>query len=139
MCSLLMSHKAIECICTQEKLNAQPGKKASNKGKKGNKRPSTKPMARVPKKACTEKHCDLCKKHGGAHSTHNTRDCQKYEKDGLEKANVRTAKKDGKKTNPKKNSFAQMNKKLKKLEKAIKKQSTKSKKHCRDNNNSNSE
>ena len=35
---------------------------------------------RVPKKACTEKLCDLCKKHGGAHTTHNTGDCEKYEK-----------------------------------------------------------
>ncbi len=61
---LLMFLKAIERICTQENSNAQSGKKASNKGKKGNKRHGTEPMARVPKKACTEKHCNLCKKHG---------------------------------------------------------------------------
>ena len=37
---------------------------------------------RVPKKACTEKIWDLCKKHGGAHTTHNTEDCKKYKKGG---------------------------------------------------------
>ncbi len=84
---LLMSLKAIERVCKQEKSNAQYGKKSSNKGEKGNKQPVTKSTIRVPKKACTKKHCNLCKKHGGARTTHNTRDCSKYEKDGSEKAN----------------------------------------------------
>jgi hypothetical protein len=35
MCSLLMSLRAIEQVCTQEKSSAQSGKKASNRGKKG--------------------------------------------------------------------------------------------------------
>jgi hypothetical protein len=83
MCSLLMPLEAIERVCTQEKSNTQPGKKASNKGKKGNKQPGTESTIRVPKKAQTKKHCNLCKKHGGAHTTHNTRDCRKYEKDRL--------------------------------------------------------
>ncbi len=38
---LIMSLKAIECVCTQEKSNAQSGKKASKKGKKENKQPGT--------------------------------------------------------------------------------------------------
>ncbi len=71
---LLMSLKAIECKYTQEKSNTQSGKKASNKGENGIKQPSTDPMIRVPKKACPKKHCDLCKKHGGANTTHNTSD-----------------------------------------------------------------
>ena len=37
---------------------------------------------RVPKKARAEKICDLCKKHGGANTTHNTGDCKKYKKGG---------------------------------------------------------
>jgi len=41
---------------------------------------------RVPKKVCTEKLCDLCKKHGGAHTTHNTGICKKYKKGGTLKA-----------------------------------------------------
>jgi hypothetical protein len=77
---LFMSHETIERICTQEK-STQSGKKASNKGKKRNKQPGTKPTARVPKKVCTKKHCNLFKKHGGTYTTHNKRDCCKYEKD----------------------------------------------------------
>ncbi len=84
----------------QEKSNAQSGKKASNKGKKGNKQPGTESMIRVPKKACTKKHCNLCKKHGGTHTMHNTRDSCKYEKDEMEKASFRTTKKGKKKPNP---------------------------------------
>ena len=29
-----------------------------------------------------DKHCALCKKHGGPHKSHNTRDCRKYNTDG---------------------------------------------------------
>ena len=35
---------------------------------------------RIPKKSCVEKPCDLCKKHGGAHTANNTGDCKKYNK-----------------------------------------------------------
>jgi hypothetical protein len=48
----------------------------------------------------------------------------------------RTAKKAGKKPNPAKQSFAQLSKKLDKLEKTLKKASLKSKKHHRDDSNS---
>jgi hypothetical protein len=72
---LLLSLKAIERICTQERSNAQSYKKASHKGKKGNKMPGTESMGKVTKKAYTKKHCDLCKKDGGAYTTHNTKDC----------------------------------------------------------------
>ena len=44
--------------------------------------------SRNPKKAkkgWTEKHCSLCKKHGGAHTTHNTKECRRYNKDGSHK------------------------------------------------------
>ncbi len=133
-----MSLEAIDRVCKQEKSNQQSSKKASNKGKKGSKQPGTESMIRVPKKACTKKHCNLYKKHGGVYTTHNIRDCCKYEKDRSEKAHFCTAKKGGKKPNPTKQSFAQLSKKLDKLEKVIKKQSTKSKKPRRDNSNSNS-
>jgi hypothetical protein len=63
MCLLLVSLKAIERLCTQEKSNAQSSKKASNKGKNRNKGPGTDATIRVSKKACTKKHCNLCKKH----------------------------------------------------------------------------
>ncbi len=123
----------------KEKSNAQSNEKASNKSENGNKRPGTESMARVLKKICFKKLCDLCKKHDGACTMHNTKDCHQYEKDGSEKADFCTAKKGGKKPNPAKNSFVQLSKKLEKLEKAIKKQGTKSKKCLRDNSGSDSE
>ena len=36
----------------------------------------------IPKMAQHEKFCQRCKEHGGAHKTHNTLDCWKYNKDG---------------------------------------------------------
>jgi hypothetical protein len=42
--------------------------------------------SRIPKKpkkaGWNKKHCVLCKKHGGGHKMHNTRDCRCYKKDG---------------------------------------------------------
>eukprot|EP00804_Cyclotella_cryptica_P019135 CCRYP_020878-RA/>CCRYP_020878-RA protein AED:0.08 eAED:0.80 QI:0/0/0/1/1/1/3/0/430 len=44
-------------------------------------------ISKKPKQARTEythvdKNCELCKKHGGAHTTHNTAECRRYNKDG---------------------------------------------------------
>ncbi len=122
----------------QEKSSVKSGKKASNKGEKENKWPGTDATIRVSKKACTKEHCNLCKKHGGAYTTHNRKDYHKYEKGGSKKANFCATRKSGKKPNPIKKSFMQMSKKLEKLEKVIKKQSTKLKKRRRDNSNSDS-
>ncbi len=97
---LLMSLEAIERVCTQEESNTQSCKKASNKGKKGNKQPGTDATIRVPKKVHFEKNCNLCKKHGGAHTTPNTRDCCKYERYRMEKAKFHATKKGGKKPIP---------------------------------------
>jgi hypothetical protein len=117
--SLLQSLEAIEHVCGQEgssKSNPSCDKKASHIEKKGTKRPGTE-SPRVPKKVRTKKHCDLCKKHGGAHTTHNTRDCRRFEKDGT----FRAAKKGRKSPNPTKQSFAQLGDKLDTLEKVLKK------------------
>jgi hypothetical protein len=81
----------------------------------------TDPTARVPKKVQFEKNCDLCKKHGGTHTTHTTRECRKHEKDRTEKSSFRAAKKGGKKNYPVNQNFVQLTKKIKKLEKALKK------------------
>jgi hypothetical protein len=123
MCSLLLSLEAIKRVCGQErsnKSNTSCDEKALHSKKKGMKRPGTDNSARVPKKACAEKNYDLCKKHGGAFATHNTRDCCRFKKDRTEKSNFHAAKKGGKKPNPIKQSFAQLSKKLDKLEKVIK-------------------
>jgi hypothetical protein len=84
MHSLLTLLEAIKRICTHEKGKPDSSEKSSNKGKKGKKRPGTNSKVRVPKKVHFEKHCDLCKKHGGAYTMHNTHDCCRFKKDGKE-------------------------------------------------------
>ncbi len=138
MCSLQASLEAIERICTHKKAHVPSGEKASHKNKVGAKRPSNGAMRQVPKKVRFEKSCKLCKKYGGAHTTHATKDCCKYKKDGMAKAYFCAAKKAGKKPNPAKQLFAQLSKKMDKLEKTLKKASHKSKKFCRDDSNSDS-
>ncbi len=138
MCSLQASLKAIEHVCTPEKAHVQSGKKASQKSKAGTKQPSTGSKKQVPKKVHFEKSCKLCKKHGGGHTTHATKDCCRYKKDGTVKANFCAAKKAGKKPNLVKQSFAQLSKKLDKLEKTLKKGSFKYEKCHRNDSNSNS-
>ncbi len=127
--------EAIEHVCTHEKTHAPSGKKASHKNKAGAKRPSNGATKQAHKKVRFKKSCELCKKFGGAHTTHATKDCRKYEKDGMAKANFCTAKKAGKKPNPAKQSFAQLSKNLDKLEKTLKKASHKSQKCRRDDSN----
>jgi hypothetical protein len=70
---------------------------------------------------------------------HNTGDCCRFEKDGKEKSSFRTAKKGGYKSNPVNQNFAQLSKKIKKLEKALKKSGKKGKKCCYEDSDSDSE
>ncbi len=93
----------------------------------------------MPKKVCFKKHCNLCKKHGGAYTTHNTRACRRFEKDGKEKPDFHATKKGGKKSSPVNHNFAQLTKKIKKLKKALKKSGKKGKKHRHKDSDSNSE
>jgi hypothetical protein len=136
---LLNLLEAIKCICTYEKGKLESSKKSSHKNKKGKKCPGTKATVRVHKKVCFKKHCNLCKKHGGAYTTHNTHDCHRFEKDGKEKSDFRSAKKGGKKSYPVNHNSAQLTKKIEKLEKALKKSSKKGKKRRYEDSNSNSE
>jgi hypothetical protein len=139
---LLLSLEAIGRICGQErseKSNASCNEKASHSKEKGTKQPGTEATARVPKNAHAKKHCNLCKKHGGTNTTHNTWYCHWSEKDGTEKSDFRAAKKSGKKPNPVKQSFTQLSKKLDKLEKVIKKKDTKKQKRHSSNSDSDSE
>jgi hypothetical protein len=145
MCLLLTSLEAIEHVCTYKKGktdNFEKSNKSSNKGKKGKKCPGTNFMIRVPKKVLFEKfekHCKLCKKHGGTYTTHNTSNCRGYEKDRTEKSCFHAAKKGGKKNYPVNQNFAQLTKKIDKLEKALKKSGKKVKKHGYEDSNSDSE
>jgi hypothetical protein len=134
---LLTSLEAIEHVCTYEKGKLDTFKKSdksSNKGEKGKKRPGTNSTSRVvPKKVRFEKHCKLCKKHGGAHTMHNTRDCLRFEKDRKEKSSFCATKKGGYKSNPVNQNFAQLTDKIEKLEKALKKSGKKGQKcHYKD-------
>jgi hypothetical protein len=99
--SLQASLEAIERVHMPKKAHAQSSKKASqNKNEAGAKRPSTGATKQVPKKVHFERSCKLCKKYGGVHSTHATKDCNRYEKDGTVKADFCAAKNAGKKPNP---------------------------------------
>jgi hypothetical protein len=119
---LLTLLETIERVCTPEKGKPdEKFEKSSFNRKKGKKRPGTDPAVHIPKKVWFEKHCNLCKNHGGAHTTHTTRECHKYEKDGTQKSSFRAAKKGGKKNYPVNKNFAQLTKKIDKLEKALKK------------------
>ncbi len=138
MHSLQASLKAIKRVCTHEKAHAPSSKKAPHKRKAGAKRPSNGATKQAHKKVRFKKSCKLCKKFGGVHTTHTTKDCRKYEKGGMPKADFRAAKKASKKPNPAKQSFAQLSKKLDKLEKTLTKASHKSKKCHRDNSDSDS-
>jgi hypothetical protein len=95
MRSLQASLEAIKRVCTHEKAHAPSGKKASHKNKAGAKRLSNGAMKQAHKKVHFEKSCKLCKKFGGAHTTHATKDCPKSEKDGMAKADFCAAKKAG--------------------------------------------
>jgi hypothetical protein len=139
MCSLQASLKAIGRMCAQEKAHAQSGKKVSQIIEAGIKQPSTGATKQVPKRVHFKKSCKLCKKHGGTHTTHTTKDCCRYKKGRMVKANFCATKKAGKKPNPAKQSFTQFSKKLDKLEKSLKKASLKCKKCRRDKSNSDSE
>jgi hypothetical protein len=135
MRSLFTSLEAIERVCTYEKGKSESPEKSSHKSEKGKKGPGNKATVRVPKKVCFEKHCNLCKKHGGAYTMHNTRECHRFEKDGKEKSDFRAAKKGGKKGNPVNHNFAQLTKKIKKLKKVLKKSGKKGeKRHYKDSN-----
>ncbi len=142
MRSLLTLLEAIERVCTYEKGkfdSFEKSDKSSNKGEKGKKHPGTNSTVRLPKKVHFEKHCNLCKKHGGAHITHNTHDCRRFEKDKKEKSSFCAAKKGRYKSNPVNQNFAQLTNKIEKLDKELKKSSKKGQKCRYKDSNSDSE
>ncbi len=70
---------------------------------------------------------------------HNTRDCHRFKKDGKEKSDFCVAKKGRQKCNPVNHNFAQLTKKIEKLEKALKKSGQKGRKRRYEDSNSDSE
>ncbi len=73
-------------------MNKKRAKLAKTRGKDGTAlagaksnpkmRASTGSTERVPKKARTAKFCQHCKSNGGPYTSHNTKECRKYNKDG---------------------------------------------------------
>ena len=92
---------------------------------------------RIPKKRHTEKYCSLCKKHGGAHTTHDTLVCRKYDSNGTLKKNLKGTIPTGTSHRSERpaqggSSYEQLSTKINKLEKSNKKMKhtmTKQKKH----------
>jgi hypothetical protein len=66
----------------KEKAEKKNTEKATGKRKKGNCKGSSSMDHYIPKKVRVKKSFTLCQKHGGVHTTHNTGECCKYEKDG---------------------------------------------------------
>ena len=64
---------------TKDKATKESTEKPARKGKcKG----TTPNEYQIPQKVRFKKSCTLYQKHGGAHTTHNTCECHKYEKYG---------------------------------------------------------
>ena len=109
------------------KEKARPAKQENktNFEKSGKRKGMSSSTDRIPKKAksSSDRFCQLCKEHDGPFKTHNTSECRKFKKDGTCKKGFgkpnKSHKKDG-------NSFAQLTKKLSKLEKFVKKSAKKS-------------
>jgi hypothetical protein len=86
-------------------------------------------MVWVPNKVCFEKHCNLCKKHGGAYTCTTLLTVVGLRK--TERRNLISV--------PLNHNFAQLTKKNKKLEKALKRSGKKGKKRHYKDSNSDSE
>ncbi len=120
----------------ERQLSSKPAKV------QGAEQPSKKfaPGVRIPKKpkqarmeyTHVEKNCDLCKKHGGAHTTHNTAECRRYNKDGTPtRGAFGQASRKPREDNRSKKSYAQVLARMEKLEKSLKKANKKGKKRHR--------
>ncbi len=110
----------------KEKAAKENSEKATGKRKKGKCKGSSSKDYHIPKKVRIKKSCMLCQKHGDVHTTRNTHECHKYEKDGTIKESFNTKAAIGPKCNgySKKESaysFAQFMERFLKLKKAVKK------------------
>jgi hypothetical protein len=118
--------------------NKKSEDKKGGTSKKDSKRSGSFREERAPKKARTEKLCDLCKKYGGAHTTHNTVDCKKFDAGGSLKSGFLPRKKSDRNENfaqIMKDGFAQVTKAFKKdIKKASRKE--KKRKHSSDSDDS---
>jgi hypothetical protein len=123
--AFLRTSKSSSNSTAKDKPVKESAENDAGKRGKGKRKGSGSNDIRVPKKARVEKSCALCQKHGGAHTTHNTSECRKFEKDGTlqkgfgAKAAVGQKRHSGGKKESC-NSFAQVMERFSKLEKAVK-------------------
>ena len=75
----MMNKKLVESAKAGAKDSAALAGAKSNRPKK---RASTGSGERVPKKVCTAKFCQHCKNNCGPYTSHNTKECRNYDKDG---------------------------------------------------------
>ncbi len=120
----------------KEKTAKESSDKAIGKCTKGKRKGTDSSNYQIPKKVRVKKSCALCQKHGGMHTTHNTGECHKYEKDGTLKNSFSKKAAIGQKCHGigKKdhaNSFAQFMERFSKLKKAVKKTQKSSRKKKR--------
>ena len=123
--------------CTRKKATKVAANGSDFKAKSGD-------GYRIPKKGSpssskTRKgklHCHRCKEHGGAYTNHNTRDCEKYVKDGklVPGWKGKPSPKFGSKNSSMASAanvhaFTQLSAKFKKLKKKVKKSKGKKRKH----------
>ncbi len=109
------------------------------------KRASTGSTERVPKKVKTARFCQHCKSNGGPYTSHNTKECRKYDKDGKAEAAAgknpykkKPYKKDGGRNDKQMAYLAEAIESL--VKKGLKKAVKKHRKKCsRDNSSSNSD
>jgi hypothetical protein len=131
----------LEKIKNNAELEAKPPNAIKSKGAEG-KHKMESINSRISKKSkqvsFSKKHCALCKKHGGPHKSHNTRDCCKYNADStptIRNGGAGSARKNGHHDKNRSNTrdheganYAQII--CKEVKKALRKQSHKPKK-CR--------
>ncbi len=114
----------LDTLVTLEKTDPHVPKKAEAKaageGNGNRKRKGAQEGDPTKKKSRSSKHCELCKKHGGAKNTHNTVDCKRYEKDGTQKKAFQPKKGTPNKTADRK-SYKTLERELKETESALKK------------------
>ena len=135
--------KVIANSNAKEKATKESAEKATRKRNKGKRKGNNSHKNQIPKKARVKKSCALCQKYGGAHMTHNTGECRKYNKDGtLQKSFSGKAavgqKRHGSGKKETFNSFAQIMERFLSLEKTVKKtqKNAGKKKRCQENSNS---
>jgi hypothetical protein len=126
-----VAHPVNDANAAAKPAKSQGSEQPSKKFTQGGRIPR-KPKHARSENTRVEKNCDLCKKHGGAHTTHNTAECRRYKKDGTPTRGTvaRQGKSSGNDQNSKK-SYAQVVARMEKLEKSLKKVNRKSRKRRR--------